>query len=63
MQVFNVTGMSCGHCERAVIQAIQALDPAVQVQVDLAAGTVRVDSALDEQVIREAIEAEGYQVR
>lgn len=63
MQVFNVTGMSCGHCERAVIQAIQALDPAAQVRVDLAAGTVRVDSALDEQAIRAAIEEEGYQVR
>lgn len=63
MQVFNVTGMSCGHCERAVIQAIQALDPVAQVRVDLAAGTVRVDSALDEQAIRAAIEAEGYQVR
>ncbi|MGE4404865.1 heavy-metal-associated domain-containing protein [Pseudomonas sp.] len=63
MQVFNVTGMTCGHCERAVIQAIQALDPAAQVQVDLAAGTVRVDSALDGQAIRAAIEEEGYQVR
>ncbi|MBE7375033.1 heavy-metal-associated domain-containing protein [Pseudomonas lopnurensis] len=63
MQVFNVTGMTCGHCERAVIQALQALDPAAKVEVDLAAGTVRVDSTLDGQAIRDAIVQEGYQVQ
>ncbi|BFN25508.1 copper chaperone CopZ [Pseudomonas sp. SCT] len=64
MQVFNVSGMTCSHCERAVTQAIQALDPQaqVQVQVDLAAGTVQVQSSASEQAIREAISEEGYQV-
>ncbi len=55
MQVSKVTGMTCGHCERAVIQPSQALDPATRVPVGLAEGRVRVDSALDEQ-------AEGYRV-
>jgi len=36
MQVFKIRGMTCAHCERAVIQAIQALDPVARVQVDLA---------------------------
>ena len=31
MQQFKVSGMSCGHCVRAVTQAIKALDPAAQV--------------------------------
>lgn len=64
MQVFNESGMTCSHCERAVTQAIQALDPQaqVQVQVDLAAGTVQVQSSASEQAIREAISEEGYQV-
>ncbi|HBC02101.1 MAG TPA: copper resistance protein CopZ [Pseudomonas sp.] len=64
MQVFNVSGMTCSHCERAVTQAIQALDPQaqVQVQVDLAAGTVQVQSSASEQAIRQAISEEGYQV-
>lgn len=62
MRTFKVTGMTCGHCQRAVIQAIQTLDPAARVEVDLGAGSVSVDSALDEQAIREAIIAEGYQV-
>ena len=62
MQVFNVSGMTCSHCERAVTQAIQALDPQAQVQVDLAAGTVQVQSSAIEQAIRQAISEEGYQV-
>ncbi|MGN2622371.1 heavy-metal-associated domain-containing protein [Stutzerimonas balearica] len=63
MHVFNVTGMTCAHCERAVTQAIQALDPQARVEVDLAAGTVRVEGTPSEQQIRAAIEEEGYQVR
>ncbi|HCL77987.1 MAG TPA: copper resistance protein CopZ, partial [Pseudomonas sp.] len=26
MQTFKVQGMTCGHCERAVVNAIQARD-------------------------------------
>ncbi|MBB3102392.1 heavy-metal-associated domain-containing protein [Azomonas macrocytogenes] len=63
MQTFNVKGMTCGHCERAVIQAIQSRDPSAVVKVDLGTGVVQVDTALDDQVIREAIQAEGYQVQ
>lgn len=63
MHVFNVTGMTCAHCERAVTQAIQALDPQARVEVDLATGTVRVEGTPSEQQIRAAIEEEGYQVR
>ncbi|AWK99043.1 heavy-metal-associated domain-containing protein [Stutzerimonas stutzeri] len=62
MQVFKVSGMTCSHCERAVTQAIQALDPQAQVKVDLAGGTVEVQSSVSEQAIRQAISEAGYQV-
>ena len=39
MQVFNVEGMSCGHCVKAITQAVQAKDPAADVQIDLGAKT------------------------
>ncbi|WP_371364731.1 heavy-metal-associated domain-containing protein [Pseudomonas sp. QL9] len=61
MHVFNVKGMSCGHCVRAVTQAIQARDAAAQVQVDLADGEVRVDSRLPDEALLEAIREEGYE--
>ncbi|MBD2838576.1 heavy-metal-associated domain-containing protein [Pseudomonas sp. JM0905a] len=61
MQVFKVQGMSCGHCVRAITQAVQARDQAAEVQVDLAAGEVRVASRLAEEQVLEAIREEGYQ--
>lgn len=62
MPVFNVSGMTCSHCERAVTQAIKALDAQAQVKVDLASGTVEVQRSASEQAIRQAISEEGYQV-
>lgn len=62
MQQFKVSGMSCGHCVRAVTQAIKALDPAVQVDVDLAAGVVRVDGDVPAAQLEAAIRGEGYEV-
>ena len=61
MQAFNVKGMSCGHCVRAISQAIQARDGAAEVQVDLAGGEVRVASRLAEAEILAAIREEGYE--
>ena len=62
MQQFKVSGMSCGHCVRAVTQAIKALDPAAQVDVDLAAGVVQVDSDVPAVQLEAAIRGEGYEV-
>lgn len=63
MQVFNVEGMSCGHCVTAITQAVQAKDPAASVRVDLAAREVGVESSLTEQQVIEAISEEGYGVK
>jgi len=63
MQVFNVEGMSCGHCVKAITQAVQAKDPAASVRVDLAAKEVGVESALTAQQVIEAISEEGHGVK
>lgn len=60
MQLFNVQGMTCGHCVKAVTSAIQGEDPAALIEVDLPAGQVKVDSALSAQRIIELIAEEGY---
>lgn len=58
---FDVQGMHCGHCVRAITRAVQALDPAARVAIDLPGGTVEVDSAaLDAERVAAAIVAEGY---
>jgi len=63
MQVFNVQGMSCGHCVRAITQAVQALDPAADVRVDLAAKEVGVSSRLSAEEVLSAISEEGYEAK
>ncbi|WP_449429994.1 heavy-metal-associated domain-containing protein [Pseudomonas putida] len=62
MQVFNVQGMTCGHCAKAVTRAVQEQDAAAQVEIDLAGKQVRVQSAaLAAEQILAAIREEGYQ--
>lgn len=61
-QVFNVQGMTCGHCERAVTSAIRQLDPQAQVRIDRAQNRVEVDSLQARERIAEAIREEGYTV-
>ncbi|WP_453932712.1 heavy-metal-associated domain-containing protein [Acidovorax temperans] len=61
-QTFQVQGMTCGHCERAVTQAIQQVDPAATVQIDRASGQVQVQSATPREQLAAAIAEEGYTV-
>ena len=61
-QTFNVTGMTCGHCERAVKNAVQQLDPQAQVSIDRAANRVDIDSTQAREALAKAISEEGYGV-
>jgi copper chaperone len=61
-QVFDVKGMSCGHCVQAVTGAVRALDPQAQVKVDLPTGKVEVQSQQDRAALASAIREEGYTV-
>lgn len=63
MQVFSVEGMTCGHCVRAVTQAVQSQDPVASVKVDLAAKEVGVESRLSAEQVIQAITEEGYSVK
>lgn len=61
-QHFTVSGMTCGHCVRAVTVAIQEIDPAAVVRVDLAAGLVTAHTGAASDRIAAAIRGEGYTV-
>jgi len=63
MQVFNVQGMTCGHCVRAITNVIKGEDPAADVQIDLAKGEVRVQSQLANDQVIGLIEEEGYSAK
>ena len=59
---FKVKGMSCQHCVAAVTRAIQEQDAAAQVQVDLSAGKVAVQSGASVDTLKAAIDEAGYTV-
>ncbi|MBS7350845.1 MAG: heavy-metal-associated domain-containing protein [Comamonas sp.] len=60
---FQVTGMTCGHCERAVQQAIAGVDAQAQVNIDRTANQVVVQSAsASREALAAAIAEEGYEV-
>lgn len=63
MQLFTVQGMTCGHCVRAVTQAIKHDDPTADVQVELASKEVKVESTLSAEHIIRLIGEEGYQAQ
>lgn len=61
-QTFTVTGMTCGHCEKAVTRAIQDADPQAQVTIDRSQNKVEVQSTQPRDTLAKAIAEEGYAV-
>lgn len=59
----QVQGMTCAHCARSVTRAVQAVDPAASVDVDLASGEVTISGQIARDAAIRAIEAEGYVVQ
>lgn len=62
IHTFEVTGMTCGHCEKAVTRAVKQLDPQAEIKIDRAAHKVEVASTQAREAISKAIAEEGYAV-
>jgi copper chaperone CopZ len=62
--VFQVAGMTCGHCVSSVTAELQQLDGVTEVAVDLATGRVTVDSIepLTDAAVAAAIDEAGYEL-
>ena len=60
--VFTVTGMTCGHCEKTVTQAVTRLDGNAKVQIDRNANRVQVQSDQPAAELAQAIAEQGYAV-
>lgn len=59
--VFDVPGISCEHCERAIEGTVSAVPGVVRVAVDVEGRIVVVDGG-DEAAIVAAIDDAGYDV-
>lgn len=63
--ILKVSGMTCGHCVKAVENALNELEGIEQTEVQLDDGTVKVTfdpAKSDETTIKNAIEDQGYDV-
>ena len=62
---YQVTGMTCDHCVRAVTTELVLLEGVRSVDVDLEQGAVTVtsDGPLDLGQVREAIDEAGYSLK
>ncbi len=61
-QTFEVSGMTCGHCEKAVTRAIKQVDPQAEVHIDRSQNKVEVQSQQSREILAKAIAEEGYVV-
>lgn len=59
---FTVEGMTCGHCEKAVTQALRGVDPQAEVRIDRQTQQVQVRSNAAREALAAAIREEGYRV-
>ncbi|PPF46172.1 heavy metal transporter [Pseudoclavibacter sp. AY1F1] len=59
---YLVTGMTCGHCERAVTQEVSELAGVERVAVSAETGTLVVESGtpLDDAAVIAAVDEAGY---
>jgi copper chaperone CopZ len=61
---YQVRGMTCDHCVRAVTDEVYALPGVLGVDIDLASGAVTVTSQapLSTEVVRGAVDEAGYEL-
>ena len=56
----NISGMTCGHCQTAVTNALKNVPGVEDVQVDLQTGKAVVEGQVDPQALLAAVTEEGY---
>ena len=62
-RIYNVEGMSCGHCELSVREEIEEVAGVTSVRADHNAGQVVVaGDDVDDEAVRAAVVEAGYRV-
>lgn len=60
MLKMNVPDMTCGHCAGVVTKAVQSVDAAARIDVDLKSQTVSIETKADAASFAQALDAAGY---
>jgi copper chaperone len=64
--ILNVSGMTCGHCVKAVEESVGKLSGVNKVKVDLESSSVEIDFQRDKVDLKQitiTIEEQGYDVQ
>ncbi|TXC90455.1 copper chaperone CopZ [Metabacillus litoralis] len=65
-KIFNVNGMSCGHCVKSIKDSVGKLTGVINVEVILSEGKVNVEydnNTVSSVEIMDVIEEQGYDVK
>ena len=62
MKTLKIEGMSCGHCERRVKNALEEIDGVTVIRVSAADDQAEVESNVEDAVLIAAVEEAGYTV-
>jgi copper chaperone CopZ len=57
----KITGMTCDHCVRHATKALESVDGAENVKVDLQQGSATVEGSVDAEQLISAVKEAGYQ--
>lgn len=59
---FQVDGMTCAHCERAVTEEVTSIAGVTGIDVSAATGVLTIESAsaVDDALVLAAVEEAGY---
>ena len=60
MYQFQIPNMSCGHCVRAITEAVKVADPQASEQTDLPTHQVQVQSSAPREALVAQLTEAGY---
>lgn len=60
MTTFHIPDMSCGHCKATVEKTIKVLDPAADIDFDMDARQIALDSTTPAAHVQSALAEAGY---
>ena len=60
MLQFHIPNMTCGSCAKPVENALLSVDPLAQIETDVPARLVRIETALEEATFLATLAEAGY---
>lgn len=58
----SVQGMSCGHCVKAVKEALERVEGVLRAEVEIGRATIECDDAVARDVLAAALDDAGYEL-